>query len=139
MSTEIRLAVVGTGNRGAAYTHIAGATGLARVMAVAEPRESRRTAMVPRQAIDPGLVVDGWRKPAAGRRRGRHWLARIVGRKAVRVSSFGSLYHFRPENRPDGAADRCLDCGVEAVCPYSAKKLYMPPSPPRRPTPGRSR
>ena len=47
--------------------------------------------------------------------------------KAVRkISSFGSLFHWRPENRPDGAADRCCDCPakVRASCPFDAKKLY---------------
>lgn len=53
------------------------------------------------------------------------WLSSIVGRQAVRVSSFGSLQHFRPENRPAGAADRCLDCAVEPSCPYSAPRLYL--------------
>ncbi|XP_048471169.1 uncharacterized protein zgc:154075 [Rhincodon typus] len=27
--------------------------------------------------------------------------------------------------KPEGAADRCLDCAVEKCCPYSAKKLYL--------------
>jgi predicted dehydrogenase len=53
------------------------------------------------------------------------WLAYVVGRPTVKVSSFGGLYHFRPEQRPAGAADRCLDCPVESDCPYSAKRLYL--------------
>ncbi|GAA4606775.1 Gfo/Idh/MocA family oxidoreductase [Actinoallomurus liliacearum] len=53
------------------------------------------------------------------------WLAHIIGRPAVRVSSFGALTHFRPENRPEGAADRCLDCAVEPSCPYSAPRTYL--------------
>lgn len=53
------------------------------------------------------------------------WLSHVVGRPAVRVSSFGSLSHFTPANRPEGAADRCLDCAVEPGCPYSAKKIYL--------------
>jgi predicted dehydrogenase len=53
------------------------------------------------------------------------WLGYIIGRRPRRVSSFGGLYHFRPENRPAGAADRCLDCPVEPACPYSAKRLYL--------------
>lgn len=53
------------------------------------------------------------------------WLRHIAGHRCERVSSFGSLMHFRPENRPHGAADRCLECRVEATCPYSAKKIYL--------------
>jgi predicted dehydrogenase len=53
------------------------------------------------------------------------WIHHIVGRHCRAVSSFGTLKHFRAENRPEGAADRCLDCGVEADCPYSAKRIYF--------------
>ncbi|MFE6036508.1 Gfo/Idh/MocA family protein [Streptomyces sp. NPDC056452] len=52
------------------------------------------------------------------------WLQYVLGQAPVRVSSFGRLSHFRPENKPDGAADRCLDCAVETSCPYSAKRDY---------------
>ena len=54
------------------------------------------------------------------------WLLHITGLHCRRVSSFGSLKHFRPENKPQGAASRCLDCAVEENCPYSALKLYLP-------------
>jgi len=53
------------------------------------------------------------------------WIQYIVGGRCRAVSSFGGLHHFRREQRPAGAADRCLDCPVEPTCPYSAKKLYM--------------
>ncbi|WP_309572718.1 Gfo/Idh/MocA family oxidoreductase [Deinococcus sp.] len=55
------------------------------------------------------------------------WLRYVVGLPCERVSSFGSLKHFRRENQPPGAADRCLDCPpeVEAACPYSATRLYL--------------
>lgn len=53
------------------------------------------------------------------------WIRHIMGRPCTHVSSFGSLLHFRPENRPAGAADRCLDCAVEATCPYSAPRIYL--------------
>jgi predicted dehydrogenase len=52
------------------------------------------------------------------------WLQYVVGRPAVRVSSFGSLFHFRPEQAPPGAADRCVRCPVEDACAYSAARLY---------------
>jgi predicted dehydrogenase len=53
------------------------------------------------------------------------WLRHVVGRPIERVSSFGSLQHFRRENQPPGAADRCLDCAVEPSCAYSAVRLYV--------------
>lgn len=53
------------------------------------------------------------------------WLRHIVGRPVERVSSFGSLRHFRQSSQPAGAADRCLDCAVETTCPYSAPRLYL--------------
>ena len=32
---------------------------------------------------------------------------------------------FKKENQPKGAADRCLDCKIEADCPYSAPRFYL--------------
>ncbi|XP_068161296.1 putative oxidoreductase YteT isoform X2 [Antennarius striatus] len=51
-----------------------------------------------------------------------HWAG---PRRWVKISSFGSLSHFRKESKPAGAADRCLDCSVEKDCPYSACKIYL--------------
>ena len=53
------------------------------------------------------------------------WIRYIMDKRCTQVSSFGSLAHFRPENRPPGAADRCLECAVEPACPYSASKIYL--------------
>ncbi|GBE79772.1 NAD(P)-binding protein [Sparassis crispa] len=53
-----------------------------------------------------------------------HWLSPGT---PTRVSSFGSLQHFRKERKPKEAGDatRCLDCTNESDCPYSAKKIYL--------------
>lgn len=50
------------------------------------------------------------------------WLS---GKNCKRVSSYGSLKHFRPECAPQGAAERCLDCSVRMTCPYNAEKIYL--------------
>ena len=50
-----------------------------------------------------------------------------MGSPCLKVSSFGSLNHFRPDKKPAGGALRCMDCpaAVENSCPYSAKKIYL--------------
>lgn len=53
------------------------------------------------------------------------WLSYIVGQPAARISSFGRLSHFTSEHKPDGAGRRCLECDVEADCPYSARRIYL--------------
>ncbi len=53
------------------------------------------------------------------------WLRYIVGKPCQRASSFGRLSHFTRANRPVGAADRCLDCGVAEACAYDAKRFYL--------------
>lgn len=53
-------------------------------------------------------------------------LSWLVDAKCTRVSSFGSLTHFRQENAPFGATKRCLDgCQVKDACPYFAPKMYL--------------
>jgi predicted dehydrogenase len=52
------------------------------------------------------------------------WLQYILGQPPLRVSSFGRLSHFTRDHQPEGAADRCVDCAVEASCAYSATRLY---------------
>ncbi|MEW6509891.1 MAG: Gfo/Idh/MocA family oxidoreductase [Bacteroidota bacterium] len=43
----------------------------------------------------------------------------------TKISSFGSLTWFKPENAPKGSTARCTDgCAVESTCPYSALKIY---------------
>jgi predicted dehydrogenase len=53
------------------------------------------------------------------------WLRYLVGKPCRKVSSFGSLRHFRKDNQPPTATDRCLTCPVEPTCPYSAKRFYF--------------
>ena len=50
------------------------------------------------------------------------WLA---GDRCIKIQSFGSLDHFRRENAPEGAAERCLDgCACKDSC------IYARPPPP---------
>jgi predicted dehydrogenase len=52
------------------------------------------------------------------------WMA--LGRRALRVSSFGSLTYYRGENAPEGAPERCSDgCPHEHECPFSAIRIYV--------------
>ncbi len=53
------------------------------------------------------------------------WIRYIMGERCTAISSFGNLKHFRKEAQPAGAADRCLECKIEAQCPYSAQKIYL--------------
>ena len=45
--------------------------------------------------------------------------------RCTKIQSFGGLYHFRREQKPEGAASRCFECAVEKECPYSAQKIYL--------------
>ncbi len=53
------------------------------------------------------------------------WITYIMNSKCTKISSFGSLMFFRPENRPAGAAERCLDCHAAHECPYNAPRSYL--------------
>ena len=50
------------------------------------------------------------------------WLTKTPCRK---LTSFGSLRWFKAKNAPEGSAERCIDCGVESHCPFSAVDLYQ--------------
>jgi predicted dehydrogenase len=51
------------------------------------------------------------------------WLA---GADCESLGSYGDLLHFRAENAPEGAPERCLDgCPAAASCPYHAQKIYL--------------
>lgn len=49
------------------------------------------------------------------------WLTKTRCRK---LTSFGSLRWFKRSNAPEGSAERCVDCKIEARCPFSAIDLY---------------
>ncbi len=49
------------------------------------------------------------------------WLA---GAPPAWIMADGHQHHFRPEARPVGAAERCLDCPV-AHCPADARRIYL--------------
>ena len=49
----------------------------------------------------------------------------FIGSKCRAVSSMGSLAYFKAENKPQGAADRCVYCPYVESCVYSAKKVYI--------------
>ncbi|MBP3304728.1 MAG: Gfo/Idh/MocA family oxidoreductase [Oscillospiraceae bacterium] len=50
----------------------------------------------------------------------------LLDKPCKRVSSFGSLTHFIPENAPEGAPVRCADggCPVGDTCPYNCIHHY---------------
>jgi hypothetical protein len=44
----------------------------------------------------------------------------------AQLNSFGSLIHFRAENAPEGAPERCTDgCPADDDCPWYAPRLYL--------------
>jgi len=59
------------------------------------------------------------------------WWARAP---AAYVSSFGGLAHFRPENAPAGAPERCIQgCPAQKECVFDAVKQYLRPGRPAIP------
>jgi predicted dehydrogenase len=49
----------------------------------------------------------------------------LIDKPTQRVQAFGDLKWFRKENAPEGSTARCMDgCAVEAICPYSALRIY---------------
>lgn len=50
----------------------------------------------------------------------------FAGASCSQIASFGGLHHFRADQAPEGAPERCLDgCVVEATCPYHAGRFYV--------------
>ncbi len=49
----------------------------------------------------------------------------LLGKKCLKVQSFGMTSFFTSENAPEGAPERCIDGCPVKDCPYSAVKLYL--------------
>ncbi|MBQ7374225.1 MAG: Gfo/Idh/MocA family oxidoreductase [Clostridia bacterium] len=49
----------------------------------------------------------------------------FIGARCKSVSSMGSLAFFKPENKPEGSADRCINCKFKNECKYSAYTIYL--------------
>ena len=52
-----------------------------------------------------------------------YWL---LDEKAIGVHSVGEVTHYKPENAPPNAPERCTDgCPNEEECPWFAPRLYI--------------
>ncbi len=51
----------------------------------------------------------------------------LLDKDCKKVSSFGELTYFKPENAPEGAPKRCYgtDCPARETCPYDVNKVYL--------------
>lgn len=50
----------------------------------------------------------------------------LTDKKCLKLNSFGSLDHFKAENCPEGATERCTDgCPHYDTCPFCAPKFYL--------------
>ena len=50
----------------------------------------------------------------------------LLGKKCLKVQSFGNLSYFKEENAPEGSPEYCIQgCPAGDTCPYNAVKLYL--------------
>ncbi len=52
------------------------------------------------------------------------YMSYVIDLPPTKVSSFGSLFEFKKENAPAGAAARCTECKIERDCAFSAIRIY---------------
>lgn len=60
MHTQVRLAIVGAGSRGANYARLAAASGTAVIVAVVDPNEERRSLFAADHGLPASAVFDDW-------------------------------------------------------------------------------
>lgn len=48
----------------------------------------------------------------------------VIGKKCLKLNSFGTLGYFNKDHAPEGSTERCFDCKVEN-CPYHAPTFYV--------------
>ena len=50
----------------------------------------------------------------------------LIGKKCLKIQSFGGLHYFTRENMPEGAPERCIDgCPYGETCIFNSVKLYL--------------
>lgn len=51
----------------------------------------------------------------------------LMDKPCKKVTSFGKLTYFKPENAPEGAPVRCADgtCPIANTCPYNCHRIYI--------------
>ena len=50
----------------------------------------------------------------------------LIGKKCIKVQSFGSLTYFKRENAPKDSTEYCIEgCPQAEKCPYDAVKIYL--------------
>ncbi|MGL5347006.1 MAG: Gfo/Idh/MocA family protein [Peptostreptococcaceae bacterium] len=49
----------------------------------------------------------------------------LTDQKCTHIASFGNLFHMRENNHTENMANKCVDCKLVNICPYSSKKIYL--------------
>lgn len=49
----------------------------------------------------------------------------LIGKRCIKLNSYGSTHLFRHGKKPAGATDRCFECPYARTCVYSAVKIYL--------------
>lgn len=49
----------------------------------------------------------------------------LIDKPVSKISSFGSLSHFKKENAPLNSSQYCKDCAVRKDCPFDAYRFYL--------------